>query len=154
MLLIITLVFFGLFLLAVELLIVPGFGIPGILGLLSIIGAAILAFLEFGQGTGIIVLSSIILTTAVTTWLILRSKTWKNISLSKSITHRVGESADQIGMSSGMTGNTLSRINPMGKAKINGIEIEVTSLGKLIDARRRVEVISVDGNKVFVKEIK
>lgn len=57
-------------------------------------------------------------------------------------------------MSSGMTGNTLSRINPMGKAKINGIEIEVTSLGKLIDARRRVEVISVDGNKVFVKEIK
>lgn len=66
---IITLIVIGIILLAIEVLIVPGFGIPGILGLLSLIGAAILGFTMFDKTTGLIILGSIIVATSVSTWL-------------------------------------------------------------------------------------
>ena len=72
MTLIITLIAVGILLLAIEVLIIPGFGFAGVIGLLSIIGAVVLAFVEFGQVTGLIVLGFVILITSVSTWLILQ----------------------------------------------------------------------------------
>ena len=53
--LVITLIILGLLLLFAEILIIPGVGIAGILGLLSMGGSCAYAFMEIGQTTGIIV---------------------------------------------------------------------------------------------------
>jgi len=58
--LIITLIVIGLILLAIEVLIIPGFGVAGILGLLSLAGAAVLGFTMFSTTTGLIILAVII----------------------------------------------------------------------------------------------
>ncbi|GAB1473661.1 hypothetical protein MASR2M69_11020 [Bacteroidota bacterium] len=81
MALIITLIILGIVLIAIELLIIPGFGFAGVLGLLSIIGAVILSFTTYGQVTGLIVLGSVILLLSLCTWLVLRSKTWRKLTL-------------------------------------------------------------------------
>ena len=47
--LVITLFVIGLILILVEMLIIPGFGIPGILGLLSVLGSIAYSFYEFGK---------------------------------------------------------------------------------------------------------
>lgn len=54
--LIITLLVLGLLLIIAEMTVIPGFGITGILGLASFIGAIVMAFSQFGNTVGFIVL--------------------------------------------------------------------------------------------------
>jgi membrane-bound ClpP family serine protease len=51
----------------------------------------------------------------------------------------------------GDEGLTLSRLAPIGKARINGITVEAKSMDELIDENTPVEVIRVDGYNVIVK---
>jgi len=151
--LIITLIFIGLILLIAELLIIPGFGVAGILGLASILGSIYLAFTQFGQTTGLIVLGVVIMLTLATTVIILRSKTWKNISLKESIKSKVSEHPESRGLKVGNTGVTLSRISPMGKARFNGSDFEVSSIQGVIDNGREVEIVQIEDSKIIVKQI-
>ena len=86
--LIITLVFTGLLLLGLELLVIPGFGIAGILGLGSFAASCYLAFANFGAATGVCVVVALIVLVTLFVVLVLRSKTWKKISSSAKITTR------------------------------------------------------------------
>ena len=52
---IITLILVGLVLMFAEILIIPGVGVAGILGLLSLGGSCFYAFYEFGNTVGAIV---------------------------------------------------------------------------------------------------
>src|SRR5574344_1605262 len=99
--LIITLIIIGLILLAIEVLIIPGFGVAGILGLLALAGAAVLGFTMFDTTTGLIVLAAIILATSISTWLILRSKTWKRATLKEKISSRVDTNPEEKGITPG-----------------------------------------------------
>lgn len=150
MLLIITLIVIGLILLAIEVLIIPGFGFAGILGLLSLVGAAIMGFTMFSTTIGLIVLFAIIFATAISTWLILRSKTWKRATLNEKITARVDSNPEDKGILKGSEGVTISRLGPSGKARILGHDVEVTSREGMISSGTNIEVISIEDGKILV----
>ena len=150
--LIITLIIIGLILLAIEVLIIPGFGVAGILGLLALAGAAILGFTMFNTTTGIIVLSAIILATSISTWLILRSKTWKRATLKEKITARVDTNPEEKGITPGSVGITTSRLAPSGKARISGEDVEVVSREGIISSGSPIEVISTEYGKIIVRK--
>ncbi|MDD2584420.1 MAG: NfeD family protein [Bacteroidales bacterium] len=152
MALIITLIAIGLLLLAIELLITPGFGLPGILGLVSIIGSVVLSFIEYGHTTGLIVLGVVIVILSVCTWLILRSNTWKNISLKESISSRTGSSPQDKGLTVGIKGVAISRLSPSGKARFNSHDIEVWSQSGVINNGTLIEIVDIDGRKITVKQ--
>ncbi len=151
--LIVTLIIIGIILLVIELIIIPGFGVAGILGLASIGGGIYLAFSQFGQTTGLIVLGGVILLTGLVTWLTLRSKTWKQISLKESIKSRSNADPSESGISAGTKGVTISRIAPMGKARLNNKDFEVSSRKGIIEQGKDVEVVEVEGIKIIVKQI-
>lgn len=153
MALIITLIAIGILLLAIELLITPGFGLPGILGLVSIIGAVVLSFVEFGQLTGLIVLGLVIFILSICTWLILRSDTWKNISLKESITSRADNSPEEKGLTPGTKGVAISRLAPSGKARFDTYDTEVWSQSGMINNGTLIEIVDVEGSKITVKQI-
>lgn len=153
MLLIITLILVGLILLGIELLIIPGFGVSGILGLLSIVGAIFFAFYQFGETTGLIVLGVTLLSSVIFTWLILRSKTWKNMGLKNSISSKVDINPNDKGLHIGQKGLSLSRIAPMGRARFGSVDTEVSSLGGIIPNSKEVEIISFEDNKIYVKQL-
>lgn len=152
MALIITLILIGLLLLAIELLIIPGFGLIGVLGLLSVIGAIVLSFTEFGHVTGLIVLGSVIVVISLSMWMILRSKTWKRISLKESIVSRVDSAPIDKGLEPGIKGITLSRLAPSGKARFGLIDTEVWSQMGIIDSSSEIEIVNIDENKIIVKQ--
>lgn len=153
MALIITLIAIGIVLLAIELLITPGFGLPGILGISSIIGAVVLSFINFGSIIGLIILGVVILVLSTCTFLLLRSDTWKNISLKESISSKSDTSPLEKGLSIGIKGITISRLAPSGKARFEGHDTEVWSQSGMIDNGTPIEIVDVDGSKITVKQV-
>ena len=82
-------------------------------------------------------------------WL-LRSKSFNRVALKTDIDSKLVSSRD-LGIVPGDEGLTLSRLAPIGKARINGITVEAKSMDELIDENTPVEVIRVDGYNVIVK---
>ena len=151
--LIITLIVIGIILLAIELLIIPGFGFAGVLGLLAVVGAVVLSFIQLGTTTGLIVLGGTIIILTIMTVLILRSKTWKKLSLKENIDAKVDSDPTEKGLTTGMVGITISRLAPTGKIRINNLDLEARSYDAIIDSGKEVEIIAIEDNKVTVKEV-
>lgn len=149
---IITLIIIGQALLFIELAIIPGLGIAGVLGLGAIAGSCYLSFANISTTAGImIILINIILATIVV-MLTLRKKTWKRFSLDTNIDAKIDTPIKEKGVNIGDTGTTITRLAPSGTAIINGNTLEVTTRGGLIDPQKNIEVIEISNNKVYVKE--
>lgn len=149
---IITLIIIGQALLFIELAIIPGLGIAGVLGLGAIAGSCYLSFANISTTAGImIILINIILATIVV-MLTLRKKTWKRFSLDTNIDAKIDTPIKEKGVNIGDTGTTITRLAPSGTAIINGNTLEVTTRGALIDPQKNIEVTEISNNKVYVKE--
>ena len=83
--LLITLILIGFVLILAEILIIPGVGVAGVLGLLSLGGSCYYAFYEFGSLTGGIVTGVMALILLLLTVYVLRAKTWKRFALETNI---------------------------------------------------------------------
>lgn len=152
-LLIITLIIAGLLLLVAELVLIPGFGVAGILGIASLAGSCWVAFTQVGTTAGIITLVANILLAIISTVLVLRSKTWKKISLSTNIDSKVDTTPAEKGVSVGDEGTTVTRLAPGGKILLGYEMVEAFSRDTVIEPGVAVEVCSIEGNRIFVKEI-
>lgn len=150
---IITLIFVGLVLIFAEILLVPGVGIAGVLGLLSMGGSCFYAFSEFGTTTGIIVsVVNAVLIVALTIW-VLRAKTWKRMSLETNIDSKAVSSESSM-ISVGDQGKTLTRLAPMGSARFGNYVVEVKALEGMLDPDVLVEVVLIEDNKIYVKPLR
>ena len=152
-LLIITLIIAGLLLLAAELVLIPGFGVAGILGVASLVGSCWVAFTQVGTTAGIITLIANILLAIISTVLILRSKTWKKLSLGTNIEAKVDTTPVEKGISVGDKGTTITRLAPGGKVMLGTNMLEAFSRDTIIEPGIDVEVCEVQGNKIYVKQI-
>ena len=148
--LIITLILLGLVLIFAEILIIPGVGIAGILGLLSLAGSCYYAFAQMSTLAGVIVTSvNAVLLVALTVW-VLRAKTWKKLTLNTSIESKAVESSSVM---VGDKGKTLTRLAPMGTARFGENVVEVKALEGMIDAGVDVQVILIEDNRIFVETV-
>ena len=150
--LVITLIIAGLLLLGAELRIIPGFGIAGILGIASIIASCWLAFAHISTAAGIIVIIVNILLVIATTILMLRSKTWKKLSLKTNIDSKVDSSPADKGIETGCTGVAITRLAPGGRVQIGDNTIEAFTRDSIIEPGKNIEVISIEGHKIYVKQ--
>ena len=148
--LVITLMIAGILLLGAELIIIPGFGIAGILGIASVIASCWVAFAYIGTTAGIIVILANILLIAASTVLMLRSKTWKKLSLNTNIDARVDSAPQQKGINVGDTGKALTRMAPAGKVMIGENVVEAFTRDTIIEPGKDVTVIEIDGHRIFV----
>lgn len=150
---IITLIFVGLVLIFAEILLIPGVGIAGVLGLLSMGGSCFYAFSEFGTTTGIIVsVVNAVLIVALTIW-VLRAKTWKRMSLETNIDSKAVSSESSM-ISVGDQGKTLTRLAPMGSARFGNYVVEVKALEGMLDPDVLVEVVLIEDSKIYVKPLR
>ena len=149
---VITLILVGLVLIFAEILLIPGVGVAGILGLLSMGGSCFYAFYEFGNTTGAIITAvNVVLVVALAVW-ILRAKTWKRFTLNTNIDSKAVMFDDNT-IASGDTGRTVTRLAPMGTAIIGNETYEVKALEGIIDAGVEVEVVLVEDKKIYVKPV-
>lgn len=147
---VILLILLGILLILVETLLLPGFAITGILGICSVAAACWLAFTNNGTTAGIItILICIVLVTALIVF-VLKSKTWKKATLNTNITSRTDANPEDKGIAVGDKGMTLTRLNPMGKARFGNVDVEVRSDEGYIDVHQQIYVRSIEGEKLFV----
>ena len=146
---IIVLILLGLVLIFAEIMLIPGVGIAGILGLLSMGGSCFYAFHEFGTTAGAIVTGvNAVLIAALTVW-VLRAKTWRRMALETNIDSKAVGSESSV-LAIGDKGKTLSRLAPMGSARFGNYVIEVKALEGMIDPDMDVEICMIDDGKIYV----
>lgn len=152
MLYIVALIAVGLLLIFIEIILIPGFGIAGLLGTGALVGSCFYADKTFGEPVStIVIIINVLLVTAITIY-VLRAKTWKKFQLKANITSKAGTDAEET-LSVGDTGRTTSRLAPMGTARFNGKTYEVKSLEGYVDNDEDVSVVLIEDNKILVKKI-
>jgi membrane-bound ClpP family serine protease len=151
---IIILIIVGLLLLLVETLLLPGFAVTGILGIVAMGAACWLAFTRLGNTAGIIVtIVCILLAAALLIW-VMRSSTWKKATLNTKIDSKVDVNAGQKAIAVGSKGTTVTRLAPMGMVRFeDGTKAEVSSAEGFVDPGCEVEVCAIEGEKIFIKKI-
>lgn len=151
--LVVTLIIIGLLLLGAELIIIPGFGIAGILGIASVVASCWIAFAQIGTVAGIVVILVNIILIAGTTILMLRSRTWKKLSLKTNIDSKVDTAPQEKGISVGDRGTAITRLAPAGKVQIGENLLEAFTRDSLVEPGKGIEVVEIERNKILVKEI-
>ena len=154
----------GVALLALELLVIPGFGIAGILGILALGAGLVLSVLGPGTTPQFVLVAAArvvfaILVAIALSLVLLRFMT--RLPFGRRMILQTGLAAGA-GYASAPEGDTRwlgkhgvahSALRPAGIAEIEGERVDVVSNGELIDAGQPVEVIRVDGNRVVVRQV-
>ena len=149
--LIVTLIIVGLILIFAEVLIIPGVGVAGILGLLSLGGSCFYAFSQMGNIVGAIVTAVNVALVVGLTVYVLRAKTWKRLSLDTNIDSKAV--ADDSALEIGDKGMTISRLAPMGSVRFDTELVEVKALEGFVDPEVEVEIVLMEDGKIYVKPV-
>jgi membrane-bound ClpP family serine protease len=147
--LIILLIVCGLLFVILEILVIPGVGVVGILGGAMILFAIISAYGVSVTHGHLALLSSLVLS-ALSIFLSIKANTWKRISLSNEIEGKVNV-REGVDIKVGDSGVTISRLNPMGKAYFNEDMYEVESMDGYIPENSEIVVAQVSSYKIKVK---
>ena len=146
----------GVALLVVEMYI-PGFGVPGLMGIGSLVLGFILLGPTLGQGLLLFVILAAILCVALTICLVTASK--GRLSKSKLALNDVAippdaAEANDLNYFIGREGMTHTALRPAGIGEFDGVKLNVVSDGEFIAQGRRVRVQKVAGNRIVVMELK
>ncbi|MDR2868751.1 MAG: nodulation protein NfeD, partial [Bacteroidales bacterium] len=162
----------GVILLAVELFVIPGFGVTGILGIIFMVASLVLAMV-FNIGFDFqfvpdgmvvkrlfLVLTSIIVGFFVSLWLgkvlISADTRFGSLALKFNLDTQKGYVAQDLSMNQyvGQEAITLTFMRPVGKIEINGTILEATSMIGLIDKGEKVVVTKFENAQLFVRATK
>lgn len=148
--LIISLIIIGLLLLFAEILLIPGVGIAGILGLVSLGGSCFYAFNQMGGTVGAIVTAVNVALVVGLSIYVLRAKTWKRLSLDTNIDSKA---VADTGLAVGDRGVTVSRLAPMGSVRFDTELVEVKALEGFVDPEVEVEIVLMEDGRIYVKPV-
>lgn len=149
---IIILILVGLAVLLLEILVIPGTGVAGIIGFALMAAGVWMAYTRQGITEGHITLAITLGINVLGLVIALRSKSWKKAMLSKVIDGKV-RTIDPNSIAVGDRGITISRCAPMGKASFADRFYEVNALSEFIDPDTEIEIIKIAGNKIYIKQI-
>ena len=148
---IVMLILIGLVLIFAEILLIPGIGVAGTLGVIALGGSCYYAFCELGTMTGYIVTSvNVVLLIGLTIY-VLRAKTWKKFTLNTNIDSKAVTTDDVPAI--GDRGKTTTRLAPVGMVRIGSHTVEAKALEGMIDPGVPVEVVLIEDNKIYVSPL-
>lgn len=150
-LVILMLVLIGAVLVIMEFLVFPGVNVAGILGFICIVAGVYFGYAFYGVMPGHFILLGTVVFGIGITWYALRSGTWKKLGLNTRIDGTV-EGVDG-SVHEGDIGETIGRLAPMGNIRVGECIIEAESRSGYVDARKKVKVVKVCKNKVFIETL-
>jgi len=171
----------GVLLLMVEIFVLPGFGIAGVLGAVCILAGLFGMLIKNppdrapwpqtpldwqlfeGEVWGLLfgfigfILLALLLPRylpkiPVVRRLVLKPPDVTVMQPSAAIAGQSMESFVQPPVQEGMKGITISQLRPAGKANFGGRRFDVVSRGELIEANKEIMVVLVEGNRIVVRE--
>jgi len=150
---VIVLCFVGILLVLLEIFLIPGVTFALVGGFIFAAGGVFYSYSKLGPTVGTITLILMLVVFGATfIWLIKSKVLDKTIALNTDINSTVA-SSDSQNIQEGDEGVCLSRLNPIGKVKVNGITMEAKSLGEFIDESTPIVVVKVNPMQLIVKSI-
>ena len=146
-------VFVATLLLVVEVVFIPGFGVTGLLGVLSMVGAIFYSFFLIGSLAGWVTLAvACVICISLFLWA-LYGNSLDKVALKKNIDSTVME-GEEGKFAVGDKGVARTRLALIGEAEINGEIVEVKSESGFVDEGAEIEIVRLSADTVFVKVIK
>lgn len=152
----------GVVLLILEIFVIPGFGIPGIVGILLVIGSLFLGLIsDFPIVSwdlvedAIIQLATVFVITGVLIFVLSKilpqSAFFNRLILVDEIKEQSGYSSKEtLKHLIGIEGKALTDLRPAGTAILNDERIDVVTEGDYVSHDSEIKVIKVEGSKVVV----
>lgn len=158
----------GLVLLLLEVLVIPGFGVAGISGIVLVISSLVLSQQDFIvpdfdwqwamlQRNVLMVLASTVgafVAFGVAAYALKRSIGFTRLSLQTTADASLGYTVQGAEVSTqylGKGGIAVTTLRPSGTAEIDGELVTVEADGEFLDRGTAVEVIRIDGNRIVVR---
>ncbi len=166
----------GVILLAVELFVIPGFGVVGMAGILGILASIIITLMDKSITSphffGTFQWSALLFALTVTTVAIFTGTMgalsvplmfpfmkrrgygqWLVLEERQERTKGFSSASETLQLLLGAKGLSTTTLRPSGIAEINGKRVDVVSDGGYIQAHTPVEVVRVEGGKVVVRAL-
>jgi membrane-bound serine protease (ClpP class) len=154
----------GLLLLALELFVIPGFGIAGLFGIAAVLASLVMSLMGGGESANFILMAVgrvvfsllfALLASLVLLRFLPRLPMTRKLILNTGLGSGMGYSAEPPGDHQwlGKNGQAKTVLRPAGIAEIDGQRIDVVSDGDLISAGEKIEVTRVDGNRIVVRRL-
>jgi membrane-bound ClpP family serine protease len=143
----------GIALFVVEIFILPGFGIVGLMALCMQVFGVYSAY-SFNADAGLYSLLFTILADIVIVIIGLKQVKSGKWSVNQTIDSRVSQPLFYDSLSVGQLGTTITALRPNGKVEFGDNRTEVFSLGEFIEATTSVKIVKIEDGKIFVNSIK
>lgn len=150
----ILLIIVGFALILVEVYLVPGFNVIGILGFLLIVFAIGYVFTETGILGGSLALLGSVAAGIGLFYGLWKSGAWNRFILATSLRHDdelVAREHEHRARYLGKTGVAITPLRPTGVIEIGGERIEVVTEGEYIAAGSNVRVVAMDRRRYFAR---
>jgi len=152
----------GLVLLALEIFVIPGFGVAGISGIALMVGGLLFVFGQSAQSlSGALTSLSISILGTITLAVVLgmalpKTRAWNRLILGVEERSADGYRAPRADLAGllGLSGTSVSQLRPAGVAEIGGQRVDVVADGEFIASNQPVEVVQVEGVRVVVRRTK
>ncbi len=151
---VILLIVAGMVALGVELFIIPGFGVVGILGIAALLGGVVSAWMEFGAFWGVVTILCTLFGSAMMIVGLLRTNLLKKrLVLDAHLEPGCGTESSDLTPLLGKEGQALSMLRPAGIAIVDNLRIDVVSEGGFIEKGTEIRVTMIDGPRVIVARV-
>ncbi|GHT64662.1 hypothetical protein AGMMS50239_22770 [Bacteroidia bacterium] len=147
---IVVLCLIGILLIMAEIFLIPGLTIAALAGAAFSIAGIYYAFRSYGVWGGSITLVSTLAIIGIAFVYLVKSKALDTISLKTDINSTVA-SNDSLSVAVGNEGISISRLNPMGKVRVNNITMEAKTLGEFVDENTEIVVLKVSPTQLIVR---
>jgi membrane-bound ClpP family serine protease len=148
---IVILILFGITLIVLEVLLLPGL-IAGILGAIFLLMGIAWTWQIYGSAPAFYTAIAAGVLLGISLVLSLRSGIWGRFSLKDKLEGKMNQ-IDPEKVKAGDRGAAISSLRPMGTVRVNGERYEAQSESVLIPPNYPVEVVRIDGYKLIVKPI-
>jgi membrane-bound ClpP family serine protease len=149
---ILSLILFGIALLVLEIIVVPGTTVVGLVGFVVILIGVSLSFKYFGSTIGWTTGSGAALSTGIILYFCFKSDVWSRFASKAASDSRVNE-GELNGLSVGTEGVAVSALRPFGKAELKGKVYEVKTSGSYLESGKGIRIIEILSHQITVEQI-
>ena len=143
-------VILGIVLLAAEILVIPGFGVVGVLGVISTLAGGAMAWTKLGPLWGLLAILVSAAAAGAFIWAFPRTRLGRKFLLDESHAG-LRAAAEDLASLLGREGTALTTLRPAGTAEIGDRRVDVVTDGIYLEAGTRVRVARVEGARVVVE---
>lgn len=148
----------GVILLVVEMF-MPGFGLPGVSGIIFLLASIVLTWREHGAYAGLGATLVVLSLAGIMISFALKSassgRIWRSNLILKDSTQKADALPDNVELAGylGKVGTTQTVLRPAGMVSLDGVRVNVVSRGEFIAEGQQVRVVEVEGSRVVVRRV-